>query len=116
MFIKGNHKKRCISAGLLILLLFIHCIKLFHSHSNNNFGLLENNFHNGQFSKFCIESNSANDCSVCTYQLTKDADDLTFAAEIYSPFTISEQASFNTIITTLVPRSTFGNKGPPSLT
>ena len=115
MFIKGNHYKRYISAGLLILLLSIHCIKFFHSHANSDLGFLEKNIHNGQLRKFCFESNSVNDCSVCTYQLAKDSDDLIFATDVYIPFINFTQASFNTIFKSSESHSTFGNKGPPVL-
>lgn len=114
MFIKGNHYKRYTSAGLLILLLFIHCIKLFHSHASSDLGFLEKKNHNSQLKKFCVEKISASDCGVCSYQLVRDADDLTFATEVYHHFTNTVQVSFNTLFNLPESHSTFENKGPPA--
>ena len=74
---KNRYIHKCISAILLVVLLLIHSIKLLHTHSSNN--SFSNHFCNGN----CFEKNdnsdlakSSSDCSICNYQLTKDADDL----------------------------------------
>jgi len=74
---KNRYIHKCISAILLVILLLIHSIKLLHTHSSNN------SFSNHICSGNCFEKNddsdfgqSASDCSICNYQLTKDADDL----------------------------------------
>ena len=61
------------------MLLLIHSIKLLHTHSRDN------SFSNHICSGNCFEKNdnsdlskSSSDCSICNYQLTKDADDLVY--------------------------------------
>ena len=67
LFKKGNINKT-ISATLLLLLLFIHSVKLLHSHPGNTLSK-EIHKHNA-----IIKSGS--DCSICNYQLAKDTDAL----------------------------------------
>ena len=74
---KNNYIHKCISAILLALLLLIHSIKLLHTHPGNN------SFANHTCNGNCFEKNdctdlakSSSDCSICNYQVTKDADDL----------------------------------------
>jgi len=76
---KNNYIHKCISAILLVILLLIHSIKLLHTHSSNN------SFSNHICSGNCFEKNvdsdlgqASSDCSICNYQLTKDADDLVY--------------------------------------
>ena len=73
---KNRYIHKCISSILLVVLLLIHSIKLLHTHSSNN------SFSNHICRGNCFEKNddsdfgqSASDCSICNYQLTKDADD-----------------------------------------
>jgi hypothetical protein len=61
------------------MLLLIHSIKLLHTHQGNN------SFSHHECSGNCFEQNdnsdlakSSSDCSICNYQLTKDADDLVY--------------------------------------
>jgi len=77
---KNNYIHKGISAILLVILLLIHSIKLLHTHSGNN------SFSNHICSGNCFEKNddsdlakSSSDCSICNYQLTKDADDPVYA-------------------------------------
>ena len=67
------------------MLLLFHSIKLLHTHQGNN------SFSNHTCSDSCFEKNdnpdparSSSDCSICNYQLTKDADDIVYP-EFYNP-------------------------------
>ena len=112
---KNRYIHKCISAILLVVLLLIHSIKLLHTHSSNN--SFSNHFCNGN----CFEKNdnsdlarSSSDCSVCNYQLTKDADDLVYP-EFCNP--VIEQ---NVLITRSISFHKFShpsgleNRGPPA--
>jgi hypothetical protein len=76
---KNRYIHKCISAILLVLLLLIHSIKLLHTHQGNN------SFSHHNCSGNCFEKNddsdlakSSSDCSICNYQVTKDADDIVY--------------------------------------
>src|SRR5215204_2461512 len=82
MFFERNYIKKAFSAILLVMLLGIHSIRLLHSHpTNNNF--LNHSCNNAAFE---INDNSETtnlpDCSICSYQLGKDADDLAYDSVI----------------------------------
>src|SRR4030095_396844 len=115
MFFNGNYIKKAISSVLLVMLLLIHSIKLLHTHSGNN------SFSNHICSGNCFEKNdnselakSSSDCSICNYQLTKDADDLVY------PFfcnLVTERNDFNKTSISLHKfsfPSTLESRGPPS--
>ena len=113
MLFDCNYIKKSFSAILLVMLLAIHSIKLLHSHPTNTA------FLNHSCNKAALEINdiseSANlsDCSICSYQLTKDVDDLACASDtapatehnIFNSFLVSfHKFSFHTA---------FENRGPP---
>ena len=96
------------------MLLLIHSIKLLHTHSRDN------SFSNHICSGNCFEKNdasdlakSSSDCSICNYQLTKDADDLVYP-EFCNPITeqyslITRSISFDKFSRP----SSLENRGPP---
>ena len=96
------------------MLLLIHSIKLLHTHSGNN------SFSNHNCSGTCFEKDdsselakSSSDCGICSYQLTKDADDLVYP-EFCNP--ITEQIDLKTS-SILFEKLSFPcplvNRGPP---
>jgi len=114
MLYKSNYTNKAISAVLLVLLLFIHSIKLLHTHSSDNF------FSNHSCKSNGLDKNdhsqvakSSADCSICNYQLSKDADDLVYpTSDICKP----EQQLFNTQLISfhkLSFHTAFENRGPP---
>ena len=115
MLFKNSYIQKCISAILLVMLLLIHSIKLLHTHSNNN------SFSNLNSSGNCFEKNddsglakSSADCSICNYQLTKDADDLVSPA-FFNP--VTELQNFNAKIISFHKfshPSSLENRGPPA--
>ena len=71
-----HHINKIFSGSLLIVLLFVHSVKLLHSHPYNQ------GFHNisGKeisFNKIISNDNSkfSSECEICSYQITKDTDD-----------------------------------------
>src|SRR4026207_563196 len=94
MLFKSNYIKKAVSAILLVTLLFIHSIKLLHSHSSNSF--FSNHDCNSLDKKNTYEfAKSSSDCSICNYQLSKDTDGLVYPAFISS---VTESQNFNTRI------------------
>lgn len=67
MFFGNKYVSKAMSSVLLVALLLIHSVKLLHSHPNNSFCSKDTHSHS-------VVKNSS-DCSVCAYQLVKDADD-----------------------------------------
>ena len=112
---KNRYIHKCISAILLVVLLLIHSTKLLHTHTSNN------SFSNHICSGNCFEKNddsnlrnSASDCSICNYQLTKDADDFKDPA-FFSPVTqkmdlITRSISFHKFSHP----SSLEDRGPPA--
>jgi hypothetical protein len=103
MLFKGNHTNKVNSAVLLAILLFIHSIKLLHSHPNDN---ISANSH-----PEIIKSSA--DCGICSYQLNKDADDL--VAHVFNDLQ-PEQNIFNSQLISfhrLSFHSAFETRGPP---
>lgn len=96
------------------MLLLIHSIKLLHTHSRDN------SFSTHICSGSCIEKNdnselarSSSDCGICSYQLTKDADDPVWA-EFCNPLT--QQIDLNTssiLFEKFSFPSALENRGPP---
>lgn len=109
MFYKEGYAHKAISVTMLVTLLLVHSVKLLHAH-------------NGYFSNVCKGNSSDNiyhghssssDCSICNYQLGKDADDNIGNIEIiadvgYNVFNEQLDYSFqNNLI------SFFESRGPP---
>jgi len=115
MLFERNYFKKAFSATLLVMLLSIHSIRLLHSHPPNTI------FLNHSCSNVALDINdnseTANlpDCSICSYQLGKDADDLAYVPDtalvtqhnIFNSFLLSfHKFSFHTA---------FENRGPPDI-
>jgi len=95
------------------MLLAIHSNKLLHSHPTNTI------FSNHSCNKAALDVNdnsevaNLSDCSICSYQLGKDADDLAYASDT-APAT--EHDTFNSFIPSFHKLSfhiAFENRGPP---
>src|SRR4026207_1363102 len=76
MLWSNQNINRFFSGTLLIVLLFVHSVKLLHSHSFNHLyaaksikTALFDQATNNDESKF------STDCEICTYQIAKDTDD-----------------------------------------
>jgi len=97
------------------MLLLIHSVKLLHTHQGNN------SLSNHNCSGNCLEKNdnsgaarSSSDCSICNYQLTKDADDLVYPG-FRDPLTaqsdlVARSISFHKFSHP----SSLENRGPPA--
>lgn len=115
MLFERNYIKKAFSAILLVMLLAIHSTKLLHSHPANTIFLN----HSCDNAALEINDNSVtailSDCSICSYQLGKDADDLAYVLDT-APAT--EHNLFNS---SLLPfhkfsfYTAFENRGPPSI-
>ena len=114
MFFDRSYIRKAISALLLVMLLLVHSIKLLHTHTSNN------SFSNHNCGKSGLDKNniatvakSSPDCSVCSYQLSKDADDMvnpSFCNIKPEPEDANTQfISFRKIASL----SAFENRGPP---
>ncbi len=105
MLFKRNHINKAVSAILLVMLLFIHSVKLLHTHTGDH--LSKNN-------QSVIIKSSA-DCSICSYQLSKDADDVVHLSFCeYEP----QSVNFDTPLISFHKNSfhtAFENLGPPNL-
>lgn len=114
MFFDRSYIRKAISVLLLVMLLLIHSIKLLHTHSGNN------SFSNHNCGKSGLDKNniaavakSSPDCSICSYQLNKDADDLVYLSLCnIKPELKNFNAQFISFhrISSL---SAFENRGPP---
>lgn len=115
MLFDRDYIKKAFSAILLVMLLAIHSVKLLHAHPTNTI------FLNHSCDKAVLDINdnaeawSPSDCSICSYQLSKDADWLACISDtapatehnIFNPFLPSfDKFSFYTA---------FENRGPPSI-
>lgn len=96
------------------MLLAIHSIKLLHSHPTNTI------FLNHSCNKATLDINdnaekgNLSDCSICSYQLSKDADHL---ARVFSTVPTTEHTIFNSFLLSFHRFSfhtAFENRGPPS--
>ena len=115
MLFERNYIKKAFSAILLVMLLGIHSIRLLHSHPTNTIFLN----HSCNISALDINDNSetANlaDCSICSYHLGKDAEDLANASDT-APAT--EHIIFNSFLLSFHNFSfhiAFENRGPPTI-
>jgi len=114
MFFAHDNKRKVISCFLLIILLAIHSIKLLHNHSNVQItpgaGLATGSIdvqHKAAFVK------SFQDCTVCSYQPAKDADDKIFTAEdIHYPVGCKTLPTLTVFSPVAFPAS-FESRGPP---
>ena len=114
--LRNKYIHKCVSAVLLVMLLFIHSIKLLHTHSTNN------SFSHHVCNGSCFEDNdhseiatTSADCGICNYQLTKDADHI-LVPEFRSP--IIEQTDLNAKLVSSYKCSRppgLENRGPPSI-
>ena len=105
MLFKRGYINKTFSAALLVMLLLIHSIKLLHSHSGDNFC----KDHHSAIVK------SAADCSICSYQLNKDADDLVFPSMVeFDHGTISFNSSLISFHEINF-HTAFENRGPPAI-
>src|SRR5688572_24121803 len=95
MLFECNYIKKAFSAILLVMLLGIHSIRLLHSHPTNT------NFLNHSCNNAALDINdnsettNLTDCSICSYQLGKDADDLAYASDTAS---VTDQNIFNSFL------------------
>lgn len=114
MFLQGNHIRKIISAGLLLILLIIHSVKFFHTHSYNHFGSEESIGLNKVSKKFNTQNISAtSDCSICNYQLGKDIDNLFHPVFLLAgPFDGNFNANFYSFTTNAI-HPAFEGRGPP---
>ena len=101
-----------MSAVLLVMLLFIHSIKLLHKHPVNSF-FSHDDCNNAFDLNNSSEKINSSECSICSYQLSKDADDL-----VYPSFCNykSEPIGFNIQLISFHKfscHSAFENRGPP---
>ena len=115
MLFKNRYIHKCSSAILLVMLLLIHSVKLLHTHQGNN------SFSHHNCSGNCLEKNdnsdlarSSSDCSICNYQVTKDADDLVYP-EFRNPVTernelVARSISFHKFSHP----SSLDSRGPPA--
>ncbi len=102
MLLRGNNINKAASAVMLVMLLFIHSVKLLHSHDAS---------HDGQRTE--VVKPTA-DCNICSYHLSKDAD----AVVYFSVSTPQEDRKVFNTRKILFERhsfySAFENRGPPS--
>ena len=99
---------------LLVMLLFIHSIKLLHTHPATD------TFSNHNCNGTCFEQNdnsepakNSTDCGICSYQLTKDADHFIcpeFCGPVTQPF---DQDTRSTSFNKFSLPSVLENRGPP---
>ena len=77
MLFKKNHINKTAAGALLIVLLFIHSVKLLHNHSYKQIADTECR-HSSDQNKLTTESVSPvpGDCDICNYQPAKDSDNL----------------------------------------
>src|SRR5688572_10121742 len=115
MFFRSNSTRKAFSAILLVMLLFIHSVKLLHSHPANTF------FPNHSCSKAAVDTDhgsddvNSSDCGICSYQLNKDADGLACNT---TDGDLTEQNIFRSqLISThkFTFPTAFENRGPPSV-
>jgi len=98
------------------MLLLIHSIKLLHTHQGNN------RFSHHDCSGDCFEQNdnsdlakSFSDCSICNYQLTKDADDLVHPAFCSLVIEQNDLVTRSILFDKFSFPSTVEDRGPPVL-
>jgi hypothetical protein len=108
---KNGYINKAISAGLLVLLLFIHSIKLLHTHGGQFSNPLCKSNHAGTHD-YSVKANYS-DCSICNYQLAKDSDDI---VHLISTDAKPEQNTFSSAFISFHKSSfysAFETRGPP---
>ena len=114
MLFNRNYIRKAFSAILLVMLLAIHSIKLLHSHPTNTI-FLNHSCNNSALDTNDSDTGNLPDCSICSYQLTKDADSL---ACVLNTAPATEHAVFNSFLLSFHRFSfhtAFENRGPPSI-
>ena len=106
MLFGNKYTGKAISSILLVVLLLIHSVRLLHSHPTNSFCSKDGH------SSSVAETSS--DCSICNYQLAKDADDhANFPEHVGFPGEISIHLPLGSFHKTLF-YPAFESRGPPS--
>lgn len=110
-----DYIKKAVSALLLVMLLAIHSVKLLHAHPTNTIFL--NHGCNNAALDINADAETANlsDCSICSYQLSKDAD---YLACVCDTAPATEPTIFNSFLPSIHQCSfhtAFENRGPPSI-
>jgi hypothetical protein len=104
MLLNSSHINKVFSSVILVLLLLIHSVKLLHTHAGDNLVADENS----------VIVKSSADCSICSYQLGKDADDLVYPSFVdHEPQPISFDTQLNSCHKFSF-YTAFENRGPPS--
>ena len=115
MLFESNYIKKAFSAILLVMLLAIHSIKLLHSHPSNT-TFLNHRCNNATLDiNDNSEKTNLSDCSICSYQLGKDVDELPYVSDTT---TSTEHNIFNSFLLSVHKFSfhtAFENRGPPSV-
>lgn len=113
MLFDRNYIKKAFSAILLVMLLAIHSVKLLHAHPANTV-FLDQSCNNAAVD-INDDAQSANlaDCSICSYQLSKDADDLACVSDAAPPTDHSIVNSFLLSFHKFAFHAAFENRGPP---
>lgn len=114
MFFACDYKKKAISCALLIILLLIHSIRLLHSHSNIQIAAGTDSSPGGVDLKHQAEIvKSFQDCTICSYQPARDADDKSFLpGDFYHKAENIFLPAINIITPVSFPAS-FESRGPP---
>lgn len=114
MFFNRNDINRKVAGALLFTLIFIHGVKLLHTHSYNLFSSTQLQLHTEVLNtEDGPSSYYSGDCEICNYQLTKDSDH--FFADIGNdkPAFFKNYVPQLTLFIKLSPFSSFENRGPP---
>jgi hypothetical protein len=112
---KSNHINKAVSAVMLVILLFIHSVKLLHTHSYHPVTCGADGKINSKQSVTVSTELTPGDCGICSYQLSKDADDFIYTALSAQPFPgsfFNEQIASFYISSFL---SAFDSRGPPAV-
>ena len=115
MLFDRDYLKKAFSAILLVMLLAIHSVKLLHAHPTNTI-FLDHSCNNASLGiNDNAETGNLSDCSICSYQLSKDADDLPCVSDAAPPTEHSIVNSFLLSFHKFSYYTAFENRGPPSI-
>ena len=115
MLFHRDYLQKAFSAVLLVILLAIHSVKLLHSHPTNTAFLIHSCGTAALDINDISETGNLSDCGICSYQLSKDADDLACVSD-EPPAT--EHTIFNSLLLAshrFSFHAAFENRGPPSI-
>lgn len=70
MFFYGHYIRKTVAGSLLIVLLFIHSVKLLHNHCSRQLDCKQITGHTDSVSASSVSS----DCDICNYQVAKDTE------------------------------------------